>query len=98
MTQVEKLIAGMAAPAAEGSSFQKLDQSNLVMEQFESIMNQSSGNLPGKNLSFGKQNSDTTDRIFSLGGTTSVQKDYAKFSQGTRTITEAKQELSLIHI
>ena len=92
MTQVEKLIAGMAAPAAEGASFQKLDQSNLVMEQFESIMNQSSGNLPGKNLSFGKQNSDTTDRIFSLGGTTSVQKDYAKFSQGTRTITEAKQE------
>ena len=84
MTQVEKLIAGMAAPAAEGSSFQKLDQSNLVMEQFESIMNQSSGNLPGKNLSFGKQNSDTTDRIFSLGGTTSVQKDYAKFSQSRR--------------
>lgn len=92
MTQMEKLIAGFAAPSTDGASFQKRSQSDLVLEQFAGILNQSSGNLPGMDLNFTKPGSDVSDSIFSLGDAKGVQQDYAKFSQGVRTIAEAKQD------
>lgn len=91
MTQVDKLVAGIS-PATDGASFLKVDQSNLVLEQFASIMSKSSGNLFGSDLSFAKQNEDVSGSIFSLGNTSDVQKSYAKFSQGMRSISEAKQD------
>lgn len=92
MTQVEKLITGAAAPKAGSESFLKRGQSDLVLEQFASIMNQSAGNLPGRDLSFTKPKEDMSGSIFSLGDASAgVRKDYAKFSQGVRSITEAKQ-------
>lgn len=92
MTDAVKLPVGMAAPAKD-ASFQKHDQTGLALEQFASIMSQNAGNFSGRDLSFTKQSSDVAGSIFSLGDTkTSVQKDYAKFSQGMRTIAGAKEE------
>lgn len=92
MTEVT-LPAGIAAPATDKASFLKRDQSNLVLEQFASIMNQSSGSLFGKGFSYAKPDNDMSKDVFSLGNTDGgVQKDYAKFSQATRTIADAKPE------
>lgn len=93
MAQTVNLITGMAAPAQTDTSFLKHDQSQLVLEEFAGIMNQNAQSFLNADMNFQTRSDEMADEIFGVSDTAKgAQKDYAKLSQGKRTITEAKPE------
>lgn len=93
MTQAVNLITGTAASAKTDSSFLKRDQSQLIIEEFAGIMNQNAQSFLNTVANYQTRSDDMAGDIFAIGDTAKgAQQDYAKLSQGSRTIAEAKPE------
>lgn len=93
MTQAVNLMTGTAASAKTDSSFLKRDQSQLIIEEFAGIMNQNAQSFLSTVMNYQTRSDDTAGDIFAISDAgKSAQTDYAKLSQGNRTITEAESK------
>lgn len=94
MTQVTNLTAGMAVSAKGDASFLKHDQSQLVLEEFASIMNQNAQSFMNTAVDHGAHSSGLSDDRAPMSGITDAPvKDFEKYgSSGGRKITQAQTE------
>ena len=94
MTQVANLNTGMAMPAKGDATFQKHDQSQLVLDEFASIMNQNAQGFLNTETGFeARSNEMSDDRVFMGQSTDALKKDYEKFgSSNSRKIAKAQTE------
>ena len=92
MTQAINLNAGLAVSAKGDVSLLKRDQSQLVLEEFASIMNQSAQGFQSTGTGYEAHTDETPDRAVTADGTVkTVTKDYEKFeSSGGRKIVQVQ--------
>ena len=92
MTQVANLTTGMAVSAKGDASFLKHDQSQLVLEEFASIMNQNAQSFMNTSLDYGTRSGEPADDRASMSGVKDAPvKDYEKFgSSANRKISQTQ--------